>query len=67
MLYYDRIDISKRIDLNKSNVNISDITIMTIKNVDYCCIIHNISKSEAINLLKKLCSRRSWIDIKILS
>ena len=52
MLYYDRIDISKRIDLNKSNVNISDITIMTIKNVDYCCIIHNISKSEAINLLK---------------
>ena len=67
MLYYDRIDIRKRIDLNKSNVNISDIAIMTIKNVDYCCIIHNISKSEAINLLKKLCSRRSWIDIKILS
>ena len=67
MLYYDRIDISKRIDLNKSNVNISDIAIMTIKNVDYCCIIHNISKSEAINLLKKFCSRRSWIDIKILS
>ena len=52
MLYYDRIDISKRIDLNKSNVNISDIAIMTITNVDYCCIIHNISKSEAINLLK---------------
>ena len=67
MLYYDRIDIRKRIDLNKSNVNISDIAIMTIKNVDYCCIIHNISKSEAINLLKKFCSRRSWIDIKILS
>ena len=67
MLYYDRIDISKRIDLNKSNVNISDIAIMTLKNVDYCCIIHNISKSEAINLLKKFCSRRSWIDIKILS
>ena len=52
MLYYDRIDISKRIDLNKSNVNISDIAIMTIKNVDYCCIIHNISKSEAIILLE---------------
>ena len=31
-------------------LNISDITI--IKNVDYRCIIHNISKSEAINLLE---------------
>ena len=25
---------------------------MTIKTVDYRCIIHNISKSEAINLLE---------------
>ena len=33
-------------------VNISDIAIITIKNIDYRCIIHNISKSEAINLLK---------------
>ena len=32
-------------------VNISDIVIIAINNVDYCCIIHNISKSEAINLL----------------
>ena len=32
-------------------VDISDIAITTIKNDDYCCIIHNISKSEAINLL----------------
>ena len=30
-------------------VNINDIAIITIKNVDYRCIIHNISKSEAIN------------------
>ena len=86
MLYYDRIDISKTIDLAKSNnskecmicpyfffnhgfefqyfvcngchdlttlsVNISHIAIITIKNVDYCCIIHSISKSEAINLLE---------------
>ena len=35
-----------------SNVNISDIAIITIKNVDYCCIIYYISKSETINLLK---------------
>ena len=34
-------------------VNISYIAIITIKNVDYRCIIHNINKSEAINLLKK--------------
>ena len=34
------------------SVNISDIAIITVKNVDYRCIIHNISKSEAINLIK---------------
>ena len=28
------------------------IAIITAKNVDYCCITHNISKSEAINLLE---------------
>ena len=33
-------------------LNISNITIITVKNVDYCRIIHNISKSEAINLLE---------------
>ena len=86
MLYYNRIDIRKVIDLGKSNnskecmichyfffkngfefqysvcngchdlsvlcINISDIATITVKNVDYCCIIHNISKSEAINLLE---------------
>ena len=34
------------------NVNISDNGIITIENVDYCCIIHSISKSEAINSLE---------------
>ena len=34
-------------------LNISDITIITAKNVDYLCIIHNTSKCEAINLLRK--------------
>ena len=33
-------------------VSISDIFIMTVKNIDYCCINDDISKSEAINLLK---------------
>ena len=39
-------------DLTTSSVNISDIAIITITNVDYRCFIHNISKSEVINLLK---------------
>ena len=39
-------------DLTMLSVNISDIAIITVKNVDYCCIINNIRKSEAINLLK---------------
>ena len=33
-------------------VNISDITIITVKNLDQRCAIHKISKSEAINLLE---------------
>ena len=32
--------------------NASDIAIITVKNVDYGCIVDQISKSEAINLLK---------------
>ena len=40
------------LDLTMLSVNISDIAIITVKDVDCCCIIHNISKSEAINLLK---------------
>ena len=34
------------------SVNTSDITIITIKDVDYRCIIRKIRKSKAINLLK---------------
>ena len=36
-------------------VNISDTTIITVKGVDFRCIIHDISKSEAIRLLEILC------------
>ena len=32
--------------------NITDIAIITVKSDYYCCIIHNISKSEAIRLFK---------------
>ena len=34
------------------SVNISNVAIIIIKNVDYCCIIHSISRSEAINLFE---------------
>ena len=34
------------------SVNISDIAIITVKNVGHRYIIYNISKSETINLLK---------------
>ena len=39
-------------DLTTLSLNRSDIAIITVKNVDYRCIIHNIIKSEAINLLE---------------
>ena len=37
-------------DLAMLSVYISDMAIITVKNVDYWCIIHNISKFEEINL-----------------
>ena len=39
-------------DFTILSVNISDIAIITTKNVHYRCIIPDISKSEAINLLQ---------------
>ena len=39
-------------DLSMLCLNISNIAIITVKNVDYCCIIHNNVKSEATDLLK---------------
>ena len=89
VLYYDRIDVSKGIDINKTSaskefhichycyflnkgfnfqqyicnrchdllmmsMNLNNIGILTIKNVDYCCIITAISKHEAIKLLQNI-------------
>ena len=42
--------------LTMLSVHVSDIAIITVKNDDYRCIIHIISKSESINALKKHCS-----------
>ena len=34
------------------NLSLSDIAIINVKVVDYCCIIHDISKSESVSLLE---------------
>ena len=47
-------------DLTMLSVSISDIAIITNKNVDYRCIIPNISKYEAINLLKISALENRW-------
>ena len=46
------------------SVNIIDIAIITVKNVDYHCIIDNISNSVAINLLELLCLQNVGIYTK---
>ena len=35
-------------------MNLNDTAIVNIKSVDYCCIISEISKSEAINLMQNI-------------
>ena len=35
-------------------INLSDISILKIKNFNYCCIITGISKTKAINLLQNI-------------
>ena len=39
-------------DLSMLCLSISNIAIITVKYLDYCCIMYNISKSEAINILE---------------
>ena len=35
------------------SINLSNIAVLNINGVDYCCVIKGISKSEVINLLQK--------------
>ena len=39
-------------DLSMLRPIISNISAITVKNVDYCYIMYNISKSEAVNILE---------------
>ena len=43
-------------DLTILYLIISDIAIITVENVDYRFIIHNINNSEAIKFIQKSCS-----------
>ena len=86
MIYYNGIDVSEGIDVNKTSeskecdvchycffldkgfkfqtyvcsgchdlliisTNLDDIAILNIHGADYCCIISEINKSKAVNLL----------------
>ena len=39
-------------DLTMLCLNISNIGVITVKTIDYCRVMYNINKSEAIHLLK---------------
>ena len=39
-------------DLRMLCLNFIDFALITVKDADYCCIIHGITKSESISLLK---------------
>ena len=43
-------------DLLLMSMNLSHIYILNIKNMDYCCAINGISKSEAIKVLQNIYS-----------
>ena len=39
-------------DLTMFSLDITDFAIITVKDLDHCCIVHGISESEAIHLLE---------------
>ena len=47
--------------------NVNNITIITVQNVDYLCIIHKISKSDTSNLLESAVLEKREYVYKILS
>ena len=36
------------------SLNLSDTAVLDIKGADYCCIISDISQSEAINIMQNI-------------
>ena len=54
-------------DLTMLSVKINDIATITVENVDYRCITHNISKYKAINLVEILFLKVMGIYKNVLS
>ena len=53
-------------DLLMMSLNLSNITILKTKNVDYCCTISDISKGEALILMNNIeFDRKKWSIVKI--
>ena len=66
MLYSDKIDISEGVDVNKtSESKYCDIFHQWYINDINHCIISGISKSEAVNLLKKVALNKKSGTLKL--
>ena len=66
MLEYDRIDISERIgshDLLHKAMNFNDAAIVSIKGSDYRIHFWNMSKDDAINIMKNSNQMKKWITV----
>ena len=50
-------------DVSLMFINRSNVAILNIRSVDYCCIIEGISKSEAVNLQQNA-KLKKWIITK---
>ena len=50
-------------DVSLMFINRSNVAILNIRSVDYCCIIDGISKSEAVNLQQNA-KLKKWIITK---
>ena len=55
------------LDLRELCLNLSDIAMITVKDVDYYCIIHDISKSETIHFVGRFCVWWLWMYVKYMS
>ena len=65
MLFYNGSKLQNSVcngcdDLTMLWFNITNFAVVTVKDVDYCCIIHDINKSQANNLLENSMVDDHW-------
>ena len=65
LLFYDGFKIQNSVcngcdNLTMLCLNITNFAIITVKDVDYCCIIHDSNRSEANNLLENSVLDDRW-------